>query len=87
MWLLTQGSQRSSQAAADTAPQPSLQRQPTLLQRMPGRRLVNAATMRLKPVKYDAGYAGELWHHALHDGTALCAGALVDGPVYGPPKG
>jgi hypothetical protein len=38
---------------------PKLQRQKTLLQRVVGKRLTHAATMRLAPIKHDADYAGK----------------------------
>jgi hypothetical protein len=44
-----------------------MERHPTLLQRMPGHRLVHAATLRLEPVKYDAGYAGDPLYSPLYD--------------------
>lgn len=56
--LLVQGAQHGSYEAEGEGARPTLQRHPTLLQRLPGHRLVHAATLRLEPVKYDAGYAG-----------------------------
>ena len=53
--LLAQEPQRGGYGSDDAAARPTLERQPTLLQRMPG---VHAATLRLEPIKYDAGYAG-----------------------------
>ena len=64
--MLGQGTAQQGKGApasnGQTLPQhssrPAVQRQKTLLQRVVGKRITNAATRRFSPIKHDADYAG-----------------------------